>query len=137
MSKSSSQNGVGYGRPPMATRFKPGQSGNPKGRPKGSKNMLTLLREELDQKVTVTSDGRTQRMSKRKIAVRQQVDRAVKGDPKAFAMVLKLESQASGAEEVDTTGAWHASSEIPSDVYDDILAGLRAGSMEDEGRRHE
>jgi hypothetical protein len=129
---SSSKNGAGYGRPPIATRFKPGQSGNPKGRPKGSKNMLTLLREELDQKVTVTSDGRTQRMSKRKIAVRQQVDRAVKGDPKAFAMVLKLESQASGAEEVDTTGARHAASEIPSDVYDEILAGLRAGGA-DEG----
>ena len=38
---------VGYGRPPEATRFKPGQSGNPKGRPKGSKNLRTLFAEEL------------------------------------------------------------------------------------------
>jgi len=38
---------VGYGRPPKATRFKPGCSGNPKGRPKGSKAPKTLLEEAL------------------------------------------------------------------------------------------
>lgn len=137
MSDSSSPKGVGYGRPPVATQFKPGQSGNPKGRPKGSKNMLTLLMEELDQKVTVTSDGRTQRMSKRRVAVRQQVDRAVKGDPKAFAALMKLESQGFGGDEVDTPGKHHVSSEIPLDVYDDILAGLRAGSSVSEEPGHE
>lgn len=99
--------------------------------------MLTLLMEELDQKVTVTSDGRTQRMSKRRVAVRQQVDRAVKGDPKAFAAVMKLESQGFGGDEVDTPGMHHASSEIPLDVYDDILAGLRAGSSVQEESGHE
>ena len=124
---SSSKNGVGYGRPPIATRFKAGQSGNPKGRPKGSKNMLTLLREELDQKITVTSDGRTQRMSKRRVAVRQQVDRAVKGDPKAFAMMVNLESQAPAVDETESPGTPHGPSEIPSEVYEEILASLRAG----------
>ena len=124
---SSSKNGVGYGRPPIATRFKPGQSGNPKGRPKGSKNMLTLLREELDQKITVTSDGRTQRMSKRKVAVRQQVDRAVKGDPKAFAMMVKLEGQVPAVDETESAGIPRGPSEIPSEVYEEILASLRAG----------
>ena len=133
---SSSDNGVGYCRPPVTTRFKAGQSGNPKGRPKSSKNMLTLLREELDQKMTVTSDGRTQRMSKAKVAVRQQVDRAVRGDPKAFALVLKLESQGFGAPEADQT-LTASRSEIPSDVYDDILTSLRAGGIpSEEGRDH-
>lgn len=134
---SSSNNGVGYGRPPVSTRFKPGQSGNPKGRPKGSKNMLTLLREELDQKITVTSDGRRQRMSKARVAVRRQVDQAVLGDPKAFATVMKLESQGFGAPKADAAPTF-ASSEIPSHVYDDILASLRAGEVPpEEGRHHE
>jgi hypothetical protein len=137
MSNSSSPKGVGYGQPPVATQFKPGQSGNPKGRPKGSKNMLTLLMEELDQKVTVTSDGRSQRMSKRRIAVRQQVDRAAQGDSKAFATIMKLEGQGFGGDEVDAPGMQHSPSEIPLEIYDAILAGLRAGSSVSEKPGHE
>jgi Family of unknown function (DUF5681) len=45
---------VGYGRAPRHTRFQPGRSGNPKGRPKGSKNFSTLFSEELAQPVTLT-----------------------------------------------------------------------------------
>jgi hypothetical protein len=40
-------NKVGYGRPPKHSQFAPGRSGNLNGRPKGSKNMTTLLQEEL------------------------------------------------------------------------------------------
>ena len=46
---------IGYGRPPKSTRFKPGQSGNPKGRKKGSKNTYSILRDILNQKVTVNN----------------------------------------------------------------------------------
>ena len=42
---------VGYGRPPVATRFRPGQSGNPRGRPKGSKSLDQVLRQALDRRV--------------------------------------------------------------------------------------
>jgi hypothetical protein len=35
---------VGYGRPPLATRFRPGQSGNPRGRPKGARNLSSQSR---------------------------------------------------------------------------------------------
>jgi hypothetical protein len=45
---------IGYGRPPMHTRFKPGQSGNVKGRPRGSKNLTTTMTKELNQKVTIS-----------------------------------------------------------------------------------
>jgi hypothetical protein len=41
---------VGYGRPPVATRFRPGHSGNPEGRPKGSKSAASIARETLERK---------------------------------------------------------------------------------------
>ena len=88
---------VGYGRPPQSSQFKTGQSGNPRGRPKGSKNLQTLLREELDQKVQVTENGRPRLMSKRRVAVRQQVDKAVKGDAKAFNVLVKLDVDPAGS----------------------------------------
>lgn len=84
---------VGFARPPKAHQYAKGQSGNPKGRPKGSRNMATFLREELDCKVAVTVDGLTKQMSKRQVAVRQQVDQAVKGCPKAFQNLLKIEAE--------------------------------------------
>jgi hypothetical protein len=49
---------VGYGRPPRHTRFELGRSGNPRGRPGGSKNLSTLLSEALQEPVIVVENGR-------------------------------------------------------------------------------
>ena len=49
---------VGYRKPPTATRFKPVQSGNPKGRPKGSPNLATDLSTELGELITVRGEVR-------------------------------------------------------------------------------
>ena len=84
---------VGNCRPPLGTRFRKGQSGNPKGRPKGARNTATLLSEKLDEKVGVrTPDGRQKKMSKREIGVTKLVNRfAETGDQKLFELVQRHE----------------------------------------------
>ena len=64
MSDSKSDYEVGYKKPPKDTQFKPGQSGNPLGRPKGTKNLKTDLMEELGQKIVVREGDRPLEVSK-------------------------------------------------------------------------
>jgi hypothetical protein len=79
---------VGFGKPPLGTRFKEGESGNRKGRPKGAKNVTTILREEANEKIEVVEDGKRKKLSKMQVATRQQMNKAVKGDTKAYAHVF-------------------------------------------------
>jgi hypothetical protein len=81
---------VGYGRPPAATRFKPGQSGNPNGRPKGAKNIETDLSEELGQKIKVREGEQTIRISKQRAMIKALMAKALRGDSRAIALLLNL-----------------------------------------------
>ena len=79
---------VGYKKPPRHTQFKPGQSGNVRGRPKGAKNFATVIEEELQVPIEVTEKGKRKRISKRQAIAKQHINKAVAGDPKATAIVL-------------------------------------------------
>lgn len=82
--------GVGYGRPPLHTRFKPGQSGNPRGRKKGSRSVASIISSSFDRKVIVTENGRTRKVYVLDaVIIRIQQD-ALKGDAKAAALYIKL-----------------------------------------------
>ena len=70
---------VGYKKPPKSSQFKKGKSGNPKGRPKKSKNLNTLLNKELDEVVTVREQGKVIQLSKRELMVKKMVHEAVNG----------------------------------------------------------
>lgn len=83
---------VGYGKPPKASRFKPGQSGNPKGRAKGAVNTKTFLEQELNRKQRVTVDGKVRYLTNRQITILAQLSKARKGDPKAFRLVMEFDS---------------------------------------------
>ena len=84
---------VGPGRPPRHTRFKPGQSGNPNGRPKGSKNFATILQQQLRKKVTITVDGKPKRMAVQEVIARRLANDSMKGTTKAMELLIRLTSQ--------------------------------------------
>lgn len=84
---------VGYKSPPTYTQFKPGQSGNAKGRPKGRKNSATMLQAIVNEKMEARIDGKIRRLSKLELIFHQLVAKALKGDSKASAEVMKLVGQ--------------------------------------------
>ena len=79
---------IGYGSPPEATQFKPGESGNKKGRPKGSKNTYKLLDDILEQKVSIVQEGKQVKISKKTAMLLQAVNAAAKGDLKALGIIF-------------------------------------------------
>jgi hypothetical protein len=81
---------VGYGKPPRHTRFELGRSGNPRGRPGGSKNLLTLLNEALSEPVIVVENGRRRKIAKRQAIITQLVNRSAKADLKAIQILLTM-----------------------------------------------
>jgi Family of unknown function (DUF5681) len=81
---------VGYRKPPEATRFKPGKSGNPKGRPKGTFSLATDLSAELGEQITVREGGRPRRISKQRALVKSLMAKALQGDVRATTAVLAL-----------------------------------------------
>jgi hypothetical protein len=67
---------VGYGRPPKTTQFAAGKSGNPKGRPKGSRTVGAILQDILSQKIAVTENGKTSRVPTLEVMFRRLVNDA-------------------------------------------------------------
>ena len=96
---------IGYSRPPSWSQFQPGQSGNPKGRPKGARNASSLAREALERPINVKVKGTSRKMSVRKAAYRRLAEKAVAGDVKALDYLLSLERAEL------PTGSDHAQSE--------------------------
>jgi hypothetical protein len=77
-----------YRQPPKAFRFKPGQSGNPSGRPKAAKRLLSELEAALSAPVTIKVGSRKRRVSKMQAAVKSLADRAASGDPFVLRLLL-------------------------------------------------
>ena len=88
MADSGSDDQVGPGRPPLHTRFKKGQSGNPGGR--SAKTLPALLADALSETVYVTTDGRRRKITKREAIVMQMVDKSASADLRATKMLIEM-----------------------------------------------
>ena len=100
---------VGYKKPPSHSRFQPGQSGNPKGRSKGSRNFKTDLAEDLALTVPITEGNKQTIMTKQRAFAKSAINSAIQGKGRApHVMAAMIEKH------------------FPSDMGDDSDAGLSA-----------
>jgi Family of unknown function (DUF5681) len=81
---------VGYKRPPVGTRFPPGKSGNPKGRPKGTPNHKTTVSRVMNEKVSVREGEKTRRMTKFEAMLQAQTNKGMKGDSRSAVTVFNV-----------------------------------------------
>jgi hypothetical protein len=81
---------VGYGKPPKHTRFRKGQSGNPRGRGKNTRNLKTELRSVLDETLSLSMAGREVRLSARKAMLLALRNKALKGDTRAIGLMVAM-----------------------------------------------
>jgi hypothetical protein len=96
---------VGYGSPPVASRFKTGASGNPKGRPRGSKNLKTLIRQAMTAKISIQEGPSSRRVGKIEGVVLRQLQSALKGNDRSAMAVIKMATQMGFLEDPDSKPA--------------------------------
>lgn len=88
---------VGYGKPPVHSRFKPGRSGNPKGRPKGSKNFDSMVRDILDERITVNTPTGRRKIARIEALLHKMIELAGKGNLRAMDQIIRQYVVAQGA----------------------------------------
>jgi hypothetical protein len=98
MSGQSSEDPVGYRRPPQHSRFKKGQSGNPRGRPKGSQSAARLARLILNEKIVIKENGQRRTITRREAMLKQLANKGIMGDLRSVREVLNLDAAGAEAE---------------------------------------
>ena len=88
MSESQREPAANYRKPPEHTRFKKGRSGNPRGRP--AKNLPALLAAALNEKVTVTENGKRRQVTKREAVIAQLVNKSASAELRATKMLIDM-----------------------------------------------
>jgi Family of unknown function (DUF5681) len=95
---------VGYKKPPRHSRFQPGQSGNPRGRQKGVRNLATDVKRTLEVPVRVNDQGKAKRVSSQEAVLLRLREKALMGDLRALAQFLDLAKIFNNSSAVATTG---------------------------------
>lgn len=111
---------VGYCKPPKHTRFRKGQSGNPKGRPQGTLNIATVLQRALRQKVVIYHNGKAKTVTQLEAAVDQLLAKAIGGDVKALRQLWTLMGSVEERE---------AQAPVPNSVLDEVDQKIVLGIM--------
>jgi Family of unknown function (DUF5681) len=102
---------VGYCRPPKKTQFKPGQSGNPRGRPAGRQNFKTIFTRVMSERITVTEEDKSRTLSKAEAMVQKHFWQAIEGDTRSANFLIALGTKTGVVAEIDDDN-------IHSDQYD-------------------
>jgi hypothetical protein len=121
---------VGFGKPPSERRFQKGRSGNPKGRPKGSKNLATIVLKESRQKVRINSSRGTRTVTKAEATVMQVANKSIQGDLRAAREFIDLIGH-SEENAISGTGSLQIS-ELDRQVMENLrrrMTGLQSASM--------
>ena len=117
---------VGYGKPPKHTRFKPGQSGDSKGRPKGVRNFSTDVKATLKALVKVTRGGKPRNVSTQEAALLRLREKALGGDARALDRLLAL-AQAFNNGELTAAASLSADDAAVLEIFKARLASGAAG----------
>jgi hypothetical protein len=111
----------GYQRPPSDGRFKPGVSGNPRGRPKGARNLRTDVAALMGKKIPIRENGKARRISRQQAMLLRLYEKALQGDVRAatsfFTMIIKLDPNA-GSENLVREAISENDKEIIADFLD-------------------
>ncbi len=99
-SSESSGSEVGYRKPPVNTRFRKGESGNPNGRPRGTRNFSSIFAKSFREKVVISENGKRKTITKLEAATKQLANKAASGDlvalRQAVAVIAMLEGKTQG-----------------------------------------
>ena len=122
---------IGYGKPPVKTRFKPGQSGNPRGRPKGVRNFATDVKATLTAPVKVTRDGKPRKVSTQPAMLLRAREQALGGEARALDRMIQL-AQTDNNEDLVTAAASLAADDamVLEVLKARVLDGIAARSAE-------
>ena len=93
---------TGYKQPPKASRFRAGNSGNPRGRPRGSRNLKTTLTKLMSKRITVREDGQVRQITRQEAMLLKLYSKAVAGDTKASNQLLTMLMKLGGHEPAPT-----------------------------------
>jgi hypothetical protein len=125
---------VGYRHPPRLSQFKPGQSGNPKGRPKQSSNIALEILSELKQPVTVRENGQERVLTKRAALAKSIVSRALAGDVRLIQVLMNsLPDQFRAPEDPQSTEAQPVSA-LEAEILERFVARRLGGADGHQGQ---
>ena len=124
---------VGFGKPPKPSQFRKGVSGNPKGRPKGRRNLATVLELALQEKVVINENGVRRTVTKLEAAAKQLVNKAASGDLVAMRQLAAL---AGSAEDQQVTPPITQLAEDDRKVMEGVLKRFEGSARGEDDANH-
>lgn len=125
------QHSFGYGRAPIHARFKPGQSGNPKGRPKGSRNAMAECRKVYTAMIVIQVGGKKRRVTRIEALLLRQWELAMKGNQRAAQATMATAKALGVFDETETNECGRANDLLDACLTDEEIRSLSRQGLAD------